>query len=208
MGVVTEIRGVKARAKISSTLATDFLPVMQVANSFKRSWTPIRVGEQCIVLPIRGDINAGVILRGFYCDDFTAPSEEDSTAKTTFEDGTTISYDTDKKFLHVRLVKDTKIEIGANADITIKGDANITVNGKTNVTCATSTFSGVVVCGSLIVGGAGGSEVTSAGGTLTIDDSVVFKGDARAEGDFKANGEISDSRGSLTNHTNNGYSRD
>lgn len=222
IGVICEIKDSKARVKIEEGLTTDFLHVKQFANSFVKKWTPLKIGEQVAVLPVRDDINSGFILRGFYCVDYAAPQTDEYTETSVYEDGTTISYNTKQKLLHVNLAKDATIIMGGNANINIGGDAVINISKNADITTnnakvkasaltvdsPTSIFSGAVIANSVTVGGAGGTKLSSLAGGLSFDKSVTFEQNANVNGDLKVSGTITDSRGNLTNHTNSGYARD
>ncbi|MDR1975583.1 MAG: phage baseplate assembly protein V [Campylobacteraceae bacterium] len=201
-GTITEVQGEKARVKLAEKLVTDFLPVVQFANSFKQKWEPIRPGEQCFVLPNLGDINAGLIIRGVYFTALSAPSTSENEEVTTYTDGTTISYNTEAKVLNVSLA--------GNATINVASDANITVGGNLSVKAATAniecpataikgnvTVEGIVTAASVVgatvtVGtGANASKLTSAGGEFTIE------GNLKATGNVKSGNIVSDKWGAL-----------
>jgi phage baseplate assembly protein V len=207
-GTISEVQGDKARVKLAEKLVTDFLPVLQFANSYKRKWEPIRPGEQCFVLPNLGDINSGLIVRGVYFDKLPAPTTSGKEEKTVYEDGTTISYNTESKTLTVSLAD--------KATINIAGDANITVGGTLNVTAATAnieattatikaetqhtgnltvegivTATGVVGATVTVGTGADASKLTSAGGEFTIE------GNLKATGNLKAGNLVSDKFGTI-----------
>ncbi|ODS24173.1 hypothetical protein AB835_04655 [Candidatus Endobugula sertula] len=78
---------------------TDWLPVLQQANSFKKHYTPIRVGEQVSIF-----INRFVI-RGIFNLDCKEPDGANShTEITEYEDGTRVEYNTQEKVLPVNAV--------------------------------------------------------------------------------------------------------
>lgn len=131
IGVISEVAGAKARVAIGS-MVTDFLPLLQKANSFIKEWTPLKVGEQVVVLPIRGDLNSGVILRSLYQSAYTAPTNDENIKMIVFSDGTKISYDTNSSTLEIWSPKTINIsastEINLNApNVNIKG--NLSVSG-------------------------------------------------------------------------------
>ena len=101
-GTITEV---KAEGDTSLAIVnvlgrkTDWLPVLQQANSFKKHYTPIRVGEQVSVF-----INRFVI-RGIFNLDCKEPDGANSyTEITEYEDGTRIEYNTQEKVLTVNAV--------------------------------------------------------------------------------------------------------
>ena len=121
IATISEVRGDKARVAVGS-MVTDFLPVFQsVSNSFAVSFSPIRVGEQVLVLPVRGNLNSGVILRGLYQ---SAHKEEptDKKVRVSFEDGVSMSYDTASSTLEISAPKQINITCG---QLNLKGDLEI-----------------------------------------------------------------------------------
>ena len=182
IGIISEVRGDKARVAIGS-MVTDFLPVFQsFVNSFAVSFSPIRVGEQVLVLPIRGELNSGVILRGLFQNSHkTKPT--DKKVHIEFEDGAKFSYDVRSSTLEMKSAKLIDI-VCKNADI--KAD-EVTVKSPV-----------IKLLGDTIVEGsfaAGGGSFSVGGG------SVKCKGDFKIEGNLSVTGAISDSKGDLTNHS-------
>ena len=121
VATISEVSGDKARVAVGS-MVTDFLPVFQAcANSFAISFSPIRVGEQVLVLPVRGSLNSGVILRGLYQ---SAHKEEptDKKVRVSFEDGVSMSYDTTSSTLEISAPKQINITCG---QLNLKGDLEI-----------------------------------------------------------------------------------
>ena len=194
VATISEVRGDKARVAVGS-MVTDFLPVFQAyANSFAVSFSPIRAGEQVLVLPVRGNLNSGVILRGLYQ---SAHKEEptDKKARVSFEDGVSMSYDT----------ASSTLEIAAPKQINITCE-NANLNAKTvNVTANDTT----VKSGSIKLLGAISTASNSGGsGTFEINGNVNIRGSIAASGNANFGGSVRDGRGDLTNHTNNGLARD
>lgn len=103
IGVITQTDRGKARVAIGS-MVSDFLPVLQHSlNSFALSFRPFRVGEQVLVMPIRGDLNSGVILGSIEQNSYLAPSYNKHIIR--YEDGAIISYDTSTSTLEVLNIK-------------------------------------------------------------------------------------------------------
>lgn len=195
VGIISEVRDKKVRVAIGE-MVTDFLNVIQVANSFCIHWKPLRVGEQCLVLPIRGDLNSGVVLRGVAYNSFDFSHTKENEELIVFEDGTQISYDSSSSKLKVLNPKLIELEVlnsvklsSPTVDIVAEtfnvNSTNINLIGKTKIQGAISTS-----------GSNGSSGVFSINGSLAVSQNI------------STSGSISDARGDLTNHTNNGYSRD
>ncbi|WP_229203991.1 phage baseplate assembly protein V [Campylobacter anatolicus] len=200
IGIISEIRADRARVKIGD-MVTDFLPVIQMANSFARTFVPIRVGEQAVVLPVRGSLNSGVILRSVYQEAHTTPSTDTKTQICTFEDGVSISYNTAISTLSISSPKQINITCD-NANLSAKNvlvNANDTTIKSPNIKLLGNTL----IQGSISTAGSGGGA-----GSFEINGNVVITGSITAGGDANFGGLVSDARGNLSDHTNNGYSRD
>ena len=194
IATISEVSGDKARVAVGS-MVTDFLPVFQAcANSFAVSFSPIRAGEQVLVLPVRGNLNSGVILRGLYQ---SAYKEEptDKKVRVSFEDGVSMSYDTASSTLEIAAPKQINITC-ENANLNAKNVA-VTANDTT------------VKSGSIKLLGAISTASNSGGsGSFEINGNVNIRGSIAASGNASFGGSVRDGRGDLTNHTNNGLGRD
>ena len=194
IATISEVSGDKARVAVGS-MVTDFLPVFQsFSNSFAVSFSPIRVGEQVLVLPVRGNLNSGVILRGLYQ---SAHKEEptDKKVRVSFEDGVSMSYDTASSTLEIKSPKSINITC-ENANLKAKNVA-VTANDTT------------VKSGNIKLLGAISTASNSGGsGSFEINGNVNIRGSIAASGNASFGGSVRDGRGDLTNHTNNGAARD
>ena len=199
-GIISEVSGDKARVAVGS-MVTDFLPVFQsFSNSFAVSFSPIRAGEQVLVLPIRGDLNSGVILRGLYQ---SAHKEEPTDKKVcvSFEDGVSMSYDTASSTLEIAAPKQINITC-ENANLKAK-NVNVTAQNTTVKSPQISLLGNTLIQGSINTAGSGGGL-----GSFEINGDVKISGSVTAGGNANFGGSVSDGRGDLTNHTNNGLARD
>ena len=200
VATISEVRGDKASVAVGS-MVTDFLPVLQAfSNSFAVSFSPIRAGEQVLVLPVRGNLNSGVILRGLYQ---SAHKEEptDKKVRVSFEDGVSMSYDTASSTLEIAAPKQINITC-ENANLNAKNvavTANDTVVKSPNIKLLGDTF----IEGAINTAGDGGAS-----GSFEINGDVKITGSITAGGNASFGGSVRDGRGSLTDHTNNGLARD
>ena len=200
VATISEVSGDKARVAVGS-MVTDFLPVLQAfSNSFAVSFSPIRAGEQVLVLPVRGNLNSGVILRGLY----QSAHKEESTNKkvrVSFEDGVSMSYDTAASTLEIKSPKSINITC-ENANLNAKNvavTANDTVVKSPNIKLLGDTF----IEGAINTAGDGGTS-----GSFEINGNVKITGSITTGGNANFGGNVRDGRGDLTNHTNNGAARD
>ena len=200
VATISEVRGDKARVAVGS-MVTDFLPVFQAyANSFAVSFSPIRAGEQVLVLPVRGNLNSGVILRGLYQ---SAHKEEptDKKVHVSFEDGVKMSYDSSSSCLEISSPKLINITCD-NANLKAK-NVNVTAQNTTVKSPQISLLGDTLIQGSINTAGSDGGS-----GSFEINGDVKISGSLTAGGNASFGGSVRDGRGDLTNHTNNGLARD
>lgn len=180
LGVICDIKDNKAKVNIGG-MVTDFLNVAQaMCNSYAVSFSPLRVGEQVLVLPVRGDLNSGIILRGIYQNAHKPLSMDTNCYNISFEDGTTLLYDSSKSCLSINATNKIEIfckEAVLNSQNSTVNSPQINLNGNTTIAGAISTS-----------GSGGGSG------------SFNIKGNLNLNGNLSVSGNISDGKGDLTNH--------
>jgi phage baseplate assembly protein V len=191
-----------ARVKLGDR-ESDFLPSLSLVNSFFKVYSPMRVGEQVVVVSPFGEASGGFILRSIFNRSFKEPSwADDTTAGVEFEDGTTITYNTSSKELKIDAVD--KITIICESASVTADDVTISAN-TVDIIAITSNTGDVNINGKLTVTDA---IVASGGIAVSGGSGASFDGDISSSGSLDVGGSISDSKGDLTNHTNNNYSRD
>ena len=200
VGIISEVRADRAKVAIGS-MVTDFLPVFQAhANSYAVSFSPIRVGEQVLVLPVHDELNSGVVLRGLYQSSYKTDAT-DKKVHISFEDGIKMSYDSSSSCLEISSPKLINITCG-NANVKAK---NVMVEASD-----TTIKSGDIklLGNTLIEGAINTAGVGGASGSFEINGDVRITGSITAGGNANFGGSVRDGRGSLTDHTNNGLARD
>ena len=142
-----------ARVQILNRV-TDFLPVMQSANSFKTHATPIRPGEQVVVFHPYGDGDSGIIMGAIFNKGEKEPAGyNDNKEVTIYMDGTVVAYDASSKVMEINAV--------GTINITCK---NATVNADTvDITAVTTNNGNVSINGDLSVSG----SISDSKGSLT-----------------------------------------
>lgn len=200
VGIISEVRDDRAKVAIGS-MVTDFLPVFQAhANSYAVSFSPIRVGEQVLVLPVHDELNSGVVLRGLYQSSHRTDAT-DKKVHISFEDGIKMSYDSSSSCLEISSPKLINITCD-NANVKAK---NVTVEASDTVVKSPSIklLGNTLIQGAINTAGSGGSS-----GSFEINGDVKITGSITAGGNASFGGSVSDARGNLTDHTNNGLARD
>ena len=200
VGIISEVRDDRAKVAIGS-MVTDFLPVFQAhANSYAVSFSPIRVGEQVLVLPVHDELNSGVVLRGLYQSSHKTDAT-DKKVHISFEDGIKMSYDSSSSCLEISSPKLISITCD-NANVKAKNvmvEASDTTIKSPNIKLLGNT---------LIEGAINTAGVDGGSGSFEINGDVRITGSITAGGNANFGGSVSDARGNLTDHTNNGLARD
>lgn len=200
VGIISEVRDDRAKVAIGS-MVTDFLPVFQVhANSYAVSFSPIRVGEQVLVLPVHDELNSGVVLRGLYQSSYKTDAT-DKKVHISFEDGIKMSYDSSSSCLEISSPKLINITCD-NANVKAK---NVMVEASDTTIKSPSIK---LLGNTLIQGAINTAGVDGDSGSFEINGDVKITGSITAGGNANFGGSVSDGRGSLTDHKNNGLARD
>ena len=200
VGIISEVRDDRAKVAIGS-MVTDFLPVFQAhANSYAVSFSPIRVGEQVLVLPVHDELNSGVVLRGLYQSSYKTDAT-DKKVHISFEDGIKMSYDSSSSCLEISSPKLINITCD-NANVKAKNvmvEASDTTIKSPNIKLLGNTL----IEGAINTAGVGGAS-----GSFEINGDVRITGSITAGGNANFGGSVRDGRGNLSDHTNNGLARD
>ena len=200
VGIISEVRNDRAKVAIGS-MVTDFLPVFQAhANSYAVSFSPIRVGEQVLVLPVHDELNSGVVLRGLY----QSSHKTDATDKKihiSFEDGIKMSYDSSSSCLEISSPKFINITCD-NANVKAK-NVMVEASDTTIKSGDIKLLGNTLIEGAINTAGSGGGS-----GSFEINGDVRITGSITAGGNAKFGGSVRDGRGNLSDHTNNGLARD
>lgn len=200
VGIISEVRDDRAKVAIGS-MVTDFLPVFQAhANSYAVSFSPIRVGEQVLVLPVHDELNSGVVLRGLYQSSHKTDAT-DKKVHISFEDGIKMSYDSSSSCLEISSPKLINITCD-NANVKAK-NVMVEASDTTIKSGDIKLLGNTLIEGSINTAGSGGGS-----GSFEINGDVRITGSITAGGNANFGGSVRDGRGSLTDHTNNGLARD
>ena len=200
VGIISEVRDDRATVAIGS-MVTDFLPVFQAhANSYAVSFSPIRVGEQVLVLPVHNELNSGVVLRGLYQSSYKTDAT-DKKVHISFEDGIKMSYDSSSSCLEISSPKLINITCD-NANVKAK-NVMVEASNTTIKSPSIKLLGNTLIQGAINTAGSGGGS-----GSFEINGDVRITGSITTGGNANFGGSVSDVRGNLTDHTNNGLARD
>lgn len=116
----------KVRVKVGE-LVTAELPFLALRAGEDKSWWPITVGEQVIILSPGGSLNRGVVIGSLFQNDYPQATSLENVVRTDYSDGAITEYDKENHVMKITLPTDGTLEIVASGGVTITGD--LTVNG-------------------------------------------------------------------------------
>lgn len=132
IGTVASVDHANARCTVDCVgIMTAPLPWITARAGTDRTWDAPTVGEQVLVFAPGGEMMQAVVLMGLYHDGRPAPATQPNIKTRHFEDGCTITYDTNAHALSAILPSGGTAVITANGGITLNGDT--TVNGNVKI---------------------------------------------------------------------------
>lgn len=127
IGRVVSVDYAKATARVEiGENQTAELPMRAGRAGGNRSWEPVEVGEQVIVISPSGNLSTGLIMGSLYSDEGAAPGDRPGLQRTTYSGGSVIEFDRDANHFTMNLAGGS-VTINAPGGITITG--NVTVTG-------------------------------------------------------------------------------
>jgi phage baseplate assembly protein V len=95
-GMITsvDLNSATCRVKLDDTHTTGDLPWSVQRAGNVRTWSPLSVGEQVMIISPAGDLTQGVVVPSLYQNAHPAPSNKANEHITDYGDGTVITYDT------------------------------------------------------------------------------------------------------------------
>ena len=113
IGLIKEVDYEKARVRVKvGEFITDWLPWVTARAGEDRSWFPVSIGEQVIVLSPYGELSLGVVLPAIYQ---APPESKKEVSSVVFKDGTKLSYDKDKHHLEIDVVDKITLKVGESS---------------------------------------------------------------------------------------------
>ncbi len=96
-----DLAAATCRVQLNDNHTTGDLPWSVQRAGNVRTWSPLSVGEQVMILSPAGDISQGVVMPSLYQSVHSAPSNKANEHVTDYGDGTVITYDTTAKKLRI-----------------------------------------------------------------------------------------------------------
>ncbi|MEH8027353.1 phage baseplate assembly protein V [Gallibacterium anatis] len=185
-GVIAEVDCAARRARVQSgEILTDWLPWCAFRAGTTKIWSPVTVGEQCVILAPSGELSTGFILSGIYRLEFDTPSNSPDEHVIEFADGARIEYNQ------------------ASSALKISGINTALVQASTSITLETPVVKctqNLEVAQNVLIGGNLAMSGSAGGGNAEIKGNVSVQGSVKSQTDVVA-GSVS-----LKNHTHSGDS--
>lgn len=212
-----------ARVRFGENL-TAALPWLTLRAGGDRSWWPVEVGEQVVVLAPSGDLAQGVILPALYRASAAPPSSSPGVDRTEYADGAVIEYDRNAHRLTAEIPGD--VEVTATGEITATAGGNIEATADGDIA---ATAGGDITASAVgAVNATGGDAINLSAPTITLAGTIrlagnitagtldggavsaVFRGDiTQAEGNFTNQaGDVTAQGVSLIEHTHHENNED
>ncbi|MFQ1050827.1 phage baseplate assembly protein V [Avibacterium paragallinarum] len=185
-GVIAEVDCAARRVRVQSgEILTDWLPWCAFRAGTTKIWSPVTVGEQCVIFAPSGELSTGFVLAGIYCLEFDTPSNSPDKHVIEFADGAKIEYNQ------------------ASSALKISGIHTALVQASTSVTLETPVVKctkNLEVAENVLIGGNLAMSGSAGGGNAEIKGNVKVQGNVKSQADIVA-GSVS-----LKNHTHTGDS--
>lgn len=117
----------KVRVRIDP-LTTAWLPLMTLRAGPDRSWWPVEIDEQVVVLSPIGELNQGMVLGSICQQRFPAAGNRIDVHRTTYADGAVIEYDRTTHHLQAVLPAGATTTLISDGGVSIVGDVTVTGN--------------------------------------------------------------------------------
>ncbi len=131
IGTILEVDHAAKRCRVKSgELETQWLAWVNTRAGNTRDWDPPTIGEQCLILSPSGEVAAGIVIMGIYCNTYDAPSTNPDEHVRAYPDGARISYNHVTGALNAVGIQTALVEA---ADHIIFDCPQVTFTGKVNV---------------------------------------------------------------------------
>lgn len=159
-------------------LITNWIPWLTLRAGQTKTWSPLTLGEQVVLLSPHGDLTGAIALGGIYSDMNPTPSNDPNKIVVSYPDGAKTEYD------------------HASGDMQVTGIKTLTVVSANKVTVNTSEIElnasskAVINAPNVVINGV----LSQTGGSATVTANMVVKGSLKQiGGELSSNGVVLDS---------------
>jgi phage baseplate assembly protein V len=113
IGIIKEIDYEKARVKVKiGEILTDWLPWITSRAGEDKTWSPLSIGEQVVVLSPLGELSLGMVLPAIYQQKYPFPECRETAHTFEFQDGSKVSYDKKDHHLEITVADKITLKVG------------------------------------------------------------------------------------------------
>lgn len=109
-------------------ITSAWLPMLVSRAGNDRSWWPLEIGEQVVVLSPSGELTQGVVLGSINQQSIPANGNSSDHHRITYSDGAVIEYDRKAHHLKAVLPGGATTELVSDGGVKIKGDVEVVGN--------------------------------------------------------------------------------
>ena len=109
-------------------ITSAWLPMMVSRAGNDRSWWPLEIGEQVVVLSPSGELTQGVVLGSINQQSIPANGNSAGNHRITYSDGAVIEYDRKAHYLKAVLPSGATTELVSDGGVKITGDVEVVGN--------------------------------------------------------------------------------
>ena len=107
LGTIAEVDYANATARVKAGgITTDFLPWITCRAGDVKTWSPVSVGEQVLILAVSGEFNSGIILAGVYASNAPNQSKDELPSAISHFSYRTISGLFTHRFIRIAIMRE------------------------------------------------------------------------------------------------------
>jgi phage baseplate assembly protein V len=180
-GTVIGLSGALCRVE-SGDLTTDWIQWFMPFAGETIEWQAPSMGEGVMLICPSGDLAQAVALRGFYSEDFPAPSTDPNKHLRVYRDGALVEYDSAAHSLQAVLPAGATVSIVAPGSVTVQTETALVQADKVTLDADVEVTRSMTVKGPFSfesgMTGTGGT----AGATMQINGAADFTGEVKSQG--------------------------
>lgn len=113
VGIVEKVDYEKARVRVKiGEFVTDWIPWITSKAGEDKTWSPLSVDEQVVILSPLGELSLGIVLPAIYQQKYSAPENRKEVSSLVFQDGTKLSYDKENNHFKVDVADKITLKVG------------------------------------------------------------------------------------------------
>jgi phage baseplate assembly protein V len=180
-GTVIGLSGALCRVE-SGDLTTDWIQWFMPFAGETIEWQAPSMGEGVMLICPSGDLAQAVALRGFYSEDFPAPSTDPNKHLRVYRDGALVEYDSAAHSLQAVLPAGATVSIVAPGSVTVQTETALVQADKVTLDADVEVTRSMTVKGPFAFESGMTGKGGTAGATMQINGAADFTGEVKSQG--------------------------